>query len=122
MRWAVVGLLVVSVLACGLVGRQGLRAGCVDSASHEHLLEVHLSVPQRAEESGPRVILRQSLSTVLSGPALSCPAANQLLCGKATGSAHRCLNPSFLLNLSPANLILILCLSAGPPPSAEQRG
>lgn len=41
---AVVGRLVVSVLASGLVGGQGLRAGCVDSASHEHLLEVTLSV------------------------------------------------------------------------------
>ena len=50
MRVAVVGELVVSVLAWGLVGGQGLRAGCVDSASHEHLLEVTLSVLQRAEE------------------------------------------------------------------------
>lgn len=48
MRVAVLGELAVSVLAWGLVGRQGLRAGSVDSASHEHLLEVTLSVLQRA--------------------------------------------------------------------------
>ena len=45
MGLAVAGELVVWVLAWGLVGGQGLRAGCVDSASHEHLLEVNLCVP-----------------------------------------------------------------------------
>ncbi len=87
MRVAVVGELVVSVLAWGLVGGQGLRAGCVDSASHEHLLEVTLSVLQRAEKSRPQGIFPAS--------GLSCPDASQLLCGKAIGSALCYLNPSF---------------------------
>lgn len=71
---------IVSVLAWGLVGWQGLRAGCVDSASHEHLLEVTFNVLQLAGVSSPQGILP------LSG--LSCPDASQLLCGKAIGSAH----------------------------------
>ena len=105
MRVAVVGELVVSVLAGGLVGRQGLRAGCVDSASHEHLLEVTLSVLQRAEESRPQGM------RPLSG--LSCPDASQLLCGKAIGSAHCYLNPSFPSEslLQPTSLSLFLSLS-----------
>lgn len=92
MRVAVVRELVVSVLAWGLVGRQGLRAGCVDSASHEHLLEVTLSVLQRVEKNRPQGILPVR--------GLSCPDASQLLSGKAIGSAHCYLNPSFPLNLS----------------------
>ena len=108
MRVAVVGELVVSVLAGGLVGRQGLRAGCVDSASHEHLLEVTLSVLQRAEES------RLQGMRPLSG--LSCPDASQLLCGKAIGSAHCYLNPSFPSEslLQPTSLSLSLSLSLWP--------
>lgn len=92
MREAVVWDLVVSLLAWGLVCRQGLRAGCVDSASHEHLLENTLSVPQRAEKSRPQGILPPS--------GLSRPDASQLLCGKAISSALCYLNPSFPVNLS----------------------
>lgn len=55
----------VSLLSWGLVGRQGLRAGCVDSASHEHLVEVTLSVLQWAEKGFPQDMLP------LSGPVLS---------------------------------------------------
>lgn len=126
MRVAVVGELVVSVLAWGLVGGQGLRAGCVDSASHEHLLEVTLSVLQRAEKSRPQGILPQS--------GLSRPDASQLLCAKAIGSAHCYLNPSFPSEslLQPTSFSLSLSLSlppslppslpvSCPPPSAELR-
>lgn len=73
MRAAVLAELVGRVLAWGLVGGQGLRAGSVDSASHEHLLEVALSVLQRC-------VLRVSFL--------------QLLCGKAIGSAQCCFDPS----------------------------
>lgn len=108
------GELVVSVLARGLVGGQGLRTGCVDSASHEHLLEVTLSVLQRAEKSRPQGMLR------LSG--LSCPDASQLLCGKAIGSAHCYPNPSFPSEslLQPTSFSLSLS-GPPPPPSAELR-
>lgn len=48
MRVATPAQLVGPVLAGSLVGGKSLRAGRVDSASHEHLLEVSLSVLQRA--------------------------------------------------------------------------
>lgn len=48
MRVAVLAELVGPVLARSLVGGESLRAGSVDRASHEHLLEVPLSVLQRA--------------------------------------------------------------------------
>lgn len=91
MRVAILAELVGTVLAGSLVGWQSLRAGSVDSASHEHLLEVSLSVLQRAER--PPGILPPS------GP--SSPDVGQLLCGKAIGSAQRCLNPSFPALLLP---------------------
>lgn len=47
-RVATLAELVVAVLAWCLVGGQSLRAGSVDSASHEHLLEVSLRVLRRA--------------------------------------------------------------------------
>lgn len=92
MEVAVLGQRVVSVLAGGLVGRQGLRAGSVDSASHERLLEVALVRPaaSRPARSGA-CVLRSAASS---------PDAGQLLRGgKAIGSAHCCFNPSPFLSL-----------------------
>lgn len=48
MRVVVVGERVVPVLAGGLVSGQGLRAGCIDGASHERPVKVGLSVRHRA--------------------------------------------------------------------------
>lgn len=62
MRGAILAELVGPVLARSLVGGQSLRAGSVDSASHEHLLEVSLSVlqpaPSRYPSSEPPVLPR----------------------------------------------------------------
>lgn len=53
MRVAIQAELVVTLLAWRLVGGQSLRAGSVDSASHEHLLEVSLGVLRRASSRYP---------------------------------------------------------------------
>lgn len=74
---AAVGQRVVSVLASGLVGRQGLRAGSVDRASHERLLEVALRVLR-----GVRAVLRASFLRA------ACPDASQLLSGKKPLAQH----------------------------------
>lgn len=60
MRVAVLGELVVSVLAWGLVSRQGLRAGSVDSASHENTSWKSASYSERPQ--GPASSERPVLS------------------------------------------------------------
>lgn len=126
MRVAVVGELVVSVLAWGLVGRQGLRAGCVDSASHEHLLDVAPPCPAASREE------TSSRYPSSERPVLSwCrPAA---LCRKPLAQHFAILTPPSLWITPPVNLSLSLSLSLAlygplpppplppPPPSAEPR-
>lgn len=116
---AVLGQLVVSVLAGGLVGGQGLRAGSVDSASHEHLLEVALGVLQRA--SSPYPLLRAARPRLMSA---SCSVGGKPLAqhiAVLTPPPH--LNPHPHPPPHPATLHQPLSLSAWlqplpcPPPS-----
>lgn len=108
MRVVVVGERVVSVLAGGLVGGQGLRAGCIDGASHEHPSESRPQCPLPSVLKKPVILFLRA----------ACPDASQLLCAKAIGSAHWYLNPTLPLNLS-SSRHRSLCLH-GPPPSHRQ--
>lgn len=112
MRLAEVGELVVSVLVWGLVSRQGLRAGCVNSASHEHLLEVTLSVLQRAEQR------RGALKVPFLWAACPVLMAASCFVEKPLAQHIAILTPPSLWISPPANLILSLSTN---PPSPEPR-
>lgn len=110
---AVLGQLVVSVLAGGLVGRQGLRAGSVDSASHERLLEVALGVLQRA--SSPYPLLRPARPRLMSA---SCSVGGKPLAQHAavlTPPPHPNPHPPHLTPLHYTSLFLSLSLPDSSP-------
>lgn len=104
MRAAVLGDLVVPLLTRGLVCRQGLRAGCVDSASHELLLEVTLGERRRA-------VLQVSFLRA----ACRVPMPASCSVEKPWAQHFAILTPPSLRSAAPANLVLSLSLSLRPP-------